>query len=380
MYLSSMKSRECTFKPTQPSLFSLIVSLVSVIFFVACSEQKRSEDQNEKPGLVPKRHFLVRQVLGEVLVAKSTKDQWKKARPGQKLIQGSWIQTGNQSVADLEMDDGSRFQLQENSRLILQALSEDRKSNQIKLPVGELLFQIEKMTSGKTLEMQTYTAVAAVRGTAGGLGTSGTNSYFYLDEGKLELKSAINQHKTMITANQVAQQTPEGFQVKKASNRQEQSKNLRKAREKTFDPKTPAINKNFKAPPGLQKLIGNNLKRVNSILQRKEDLEERIRQESKNLQGQVQKRLQLEREQKQLQEKLSEKSNSVQQQLDKEKSNIQKQIDSRQQAANKKISSLKKKTINKNAEAVNRKLKSARDKQKEATNDLKDQVRNRLTR
>jgi len=375
-----MISREKQVKPTQQFSFFLMISVVSLLLFGACSEQKKSDDQNEKPGLVPKRYFLVKQVLGDVLVAKSTKDQWKKARSGQKLAQGSWIQTGNQSVADLEMDDGSRFQLQENSRLILQALSDNQKTNQIKLPVGELLFQIEKMTNGKTLEMQTHTAVAAVRGTAGGLGTSGTNSYFYLDEGKLELKSSINQQKTMITANQVAQQTPTGFRVKKASNPKEKSKNLKDAREKTFDPRTPSLDKNFKAPPGLQKLIGNNLKRVNSLLQRKEDLQERIKEESRNLKGQVQKRLQLEQERKQLQQKLREKSSSVQKQLDKEKRNIQKQIDSRKQAANRKLSGIKEKTINKNAKAMNRKLKSARDKQKETTDDLKDQVRNRLIR
>lgn len=243
------------------------------LFIASCFQQEDSKvetkDESKSSLIKEKRFFVALDVIGDVVYSENdTIIPINKLKVNTRLYENAVIETGQESTVKLQMDDGSIFTIKENSRFEIGKLTTsattadpDAKKTKITLSVGELLFNIKKLSKGSSLDMNTYTAVASVRGTRGGIGSSGYGSFFYLDEGKLELQhKGVTKAKSILKANEVAEQTKSNFKVKKIPAKTEKSSTavLNNIRKRVFSTNSSnSVIKNLKAPDLLNKILND---------------------------------------------------------------------------------------------------------------------------
>jgi hypothetical protein len=338
--------------------YSIVIFIVSLV--LGCSDKQSGKDEQIKPDsqdapkeqLIPQRFFLVKNVTGSAFYAKKAQEADAASTPlktGAKLLQGDLIQTEAESEIELQMDDGSVFTLQENSRLHLIALrgSPDASTPQqshIRLQVGELLFQVKKMAAGSRLDMDTYTAVASIRGTSGGIGTSGHNTYAYLQTGELLLShKGESKQSTTIKANQVAVQNEKSFLIKKATPKDDLKSTVHQAREKVFGDKAKKVIQQMLIPKNLQKEIENRTILHKRNLNKIKDLKSQVLNNSNELQKVQASKSKVEEEAKQVQKRIESVSNKKEA-INTAKKTVQKKLKDDKTA--KKVKSTQKKVSN----------------------------------
>ncbi len=168
------------------------------------------------------RKLSVNMVTGDVSF-KRGKAKPKPVRKTTKLKEKDVIRTLVESSVEILLDDGSVLTIQENSVVDLSKLVRDGQVTNSKLDIktGKVLFNIKKLASKRSdFVFETPTATAAIRGTAGGIGTDGKKTFAYLEEGGLELKPKGGGKPVLIKDLNVAVQTPKGFKVQQVTNSQ----------------------------------------------------------------------------------------------------------------------------------------------------------------
>lgn len=104
---------------------------------------------------------------GEVKTQPPKKDDWKKAIFQQSLANGEKIKTWDQSRAEIGFSDGSIIRIDGNSSLDIVDAKKDKAGQQVEAKVwsGKVWANVNKMSKKSKFELESPTAVAAVRGT-----------------------------------------------------------------------------------------------------------------------------------------------------------------------------------------------------------------------
>lgn len=166
--------------------------------------------------------FIIAQaVSGWVEFKKPHRDKWEKLKVNHRIKTGFIVKSSPSGTAKFTLPDGSTIALASDSEVSLEELAfkDSKRTAEIYLSQGELLFNIKKLATKTThVEFTTPTATAAIRGTKGAVSTNGKSSLAYLETGKLELKGHNSQNSTTIGALESTKQTANGFQKFRAKN------------------------------------------------------------------------------------------------------------------------------------------------------------------
>jgi hypothetical protein len=147
-------------------------------------------------------------VMGAVEYQKKSQGKWSPVRVGSRLTQKDQLKTGVESTVELQMEDGSKISINENSIVQMTFLNTDNGVGNTKMQVkrGSLLFNIQKLATNSKMEFETVTATAAIRGTIGGIGSNKDGSTgLFLREGKVELRTSSGQKKDVVSGQFVLQ-------------------------------------------------------------------------------------------------------------------------------------------------------------------------------
>lgn len=104
---------------------------------------------------------------GDVRTQPPKKDDWKKAIFQQPLTNGEKVKTEDQSRAEIGFSDGSIIRIDGNSSLDIVDAKKDKSGQQVEAKVwsGKVWANVNKMSKKSKFELESPTAVAAVRGT-----------------------------------------------------------------------------------------------------------------------------------------------------------------------------------------------------------------------
>ncbi len=120
---------------------------------------------NQKSGVqLDTKVYIMDLTAGNVEVSKDEGSTWKEGEVGMELKQDNLIRTGSDSFCDVIMPDRGIFRIGFNSVVSLKQIQ--KAAERIKVQQGKIVLNItEKLKSEETFEVETRTAVAAVRGT-----------------------------------------------------------------------------------------------------------------------------------------------------------------------------------------------------------------------
>ncbi|MBP9733908.1 MAG: FecR domain-containing protein [Candidatus Omnitrophica bacterium] len=139
------------------------------------------------------------ETAGTVEVRGASSDAWRSLKSGDILKPADMIRTGENSSAHIEFDGKIRMQILENSELTIEeAQRKDEKTRQtlLRLDIGKLRADVDKLEADSSFKIKTPTAVSAVRGTVLYLdvvrfaqGLAGIITSLYVDHGKVDFSS-----------------------------------------------------------------------------------------------------------------------------------------------------------------------------------------------
>lgn len=139
----------------------------------------------------------VQLVYGVVLVKNAPNIEQRKVQKGDFLIQGDSLETGKNSLAKVLFADGSNMDIQSNSNLSIQSsfkyVGKETYVTQLKLVKGraEIIANPEH-TRGNALQVETPSAIAAVRGTQFRVGAEGDIALQETLDGRVAFSAAEN--------------------------------------------------------------------------------------------------------------------------------------------------------------------------------------------
>lgn len=145
----------------------------------------------------------VRKVVGDVKLQHQGSEKWNQIRIGNKVKELDRIRTAVESETVLGMKDGSALWITENSDVVIKAeiLESLMKKVSVIIKKGKIYFDMQKVPKNETFMFETGLAIAAIRGTAGFVGSVGGKMVASLKEGKIEVVD--NKGKTaMVLKNQ----------------------------------------------------------------------------------------------------------------------------------------------------------------------------------
>jgi hypothetical protein len=232
----------------------------------------------------------VRQIVGKAVIDVPESEAEKPVKVGMPLRAGDIIITDKSSSVQMLFPDGTSLNVQENSAVQLIESSQDNKGGTrtlVEVQVGKLKFKVKKLKGDSSyFRFRTPTATAAIRGTEGGIETSGQNSLAYLNEGRLEFASIYGDAKQEIKANEMAIQKAMQLEQRKINQLgSDLETDLRKAREELYKPENISLPKEQLEAQEKQlkeimnrepKLLSPSEKRLLRKLQRAQKLQESL--------------------------------------------------------------------------------------------------------
>ena len=131
----------------------------------------------------------VRYVSGEAMFQRNNRD-WKKLQVGKKVVENDVVRTELESEADIAAVDGSILKIIEKSTVQFTVDSADgaKKLVIIDIGKGKVHFDIQKQKN-REFKFKTGTATAAIRGTAGFVGSVNGKMVASLKDGKVDVVS-----------------------------------------------------------------------------------------------------------------------------------------------------------------------------------------------
>ena len=177
--------------------FYFVLCLLAVAL-VACKEESPKDvpkDVAAAPAeeAVPENALLKakpRSVIGTVDLQKAGKENWVGLRVGRTVIEKDRIRTALESETILELSEGSVLTVAELSDVRLEANLVDaaKKLVAVDIQSGKVLFDIQRQP-GREFQFKTGNATAAIRGTAGFVGSMNGQTVASLKEGKVEVSN-----------------------------------------------------------------------------------------------------------------------------------------------------------------------------------------------
>ena len=138
--------------------------------------------------------IVVTMSVGDVGVKKMGANSWRKALIEESLEMGDSIKTGNDSYCELQMVKRGIFRIEGSSEIYLAKLiSEDDKVNsRMKLSKGGIDLKPNKLKDGENFEVETSSAIVAVRGTKFSVNVDDSgNTKVAVSEGRVAVKPII---------------------------------------------------------------------------------------------------------------------------------------------------------------------------------------------
>jgi len=111
--------------------------------------------------------ILVTMTIGDVQVRKMGSDSWREVSVDDVVEMGDTLRTGVESACELQIVERGVYRLEANTEMLVAKLVNQEGSLQAKVHVeqGTMGLKPKKLKEGEVFEVETSTAVAAVRGT-----------------------------------------------------------------------------------------------------------------------------------------------------------------------------------------------------------------------
>ncbi len=138
--------------------------------------------------------IVVSLVVGDVQVNKMGSSGWRVVNVEDILQMGDTIKTGSDSYCELQMVNRGLFRVEGASELNLAKLvnNNDKIDSRMKLAKGTVALKPNKLKEGENFEVETSTAVAAVRGTKFVVNVDNNgDTKVAVNEGKVSVKPVI---------------------------------------------------------------------------------------------------------------------------------------------------------------------------------------------
>lgn len=138
--------------------------------------------------------IVVTLIVGDAQVKKMGSTEWRKLYVEDNLQMGDAVKTLADSYCELQMVKRGIFRVESSSELYLSKLvnEDDKVNSRMKLSQGGLTLKPSKLKEGENFEVETTTAVAAVRGTKFSVNvTTNGDTKIAVDEGKVAVKPNI---------------------------------------------------------------------------------------------------------------------------------------------------------------------------------------------
>jgi hypothetical protein len=174
------------------------IPLFALLALVACKEESPKDlpkDVAAAPAeeAVPENALLKakpRSVIGTVDLQKAGKENWVGLRVGRTVIEKDRIRTALESETILELSEGSVLTVSELSDVRLEAdlVDNAKKLVAVDIQTGKVHFDIQRQPD-REFQFKTGTATAAIRGTAGFVGSVNGQTVASLKEGKVEVSN-----------------------------------------------------------------------------------------------------------------------------------------------------------------------------------------------
>lgn len=138
--------------------------------------------------------IVVTLVVGDVEVKKMGSQQWREVAVEDSLQMGDAIRTSDDSYCELQMVSRGIFRVESASELYLSKLvnENDRVNSKMRLERGGVALKPNHLQDGENFEVETATAVAAVRGTKFSVTVdAGGNTRVAVDEGRVAVRPSL---------------------------------------------------------------------------------------------------------------------------------------------------------------------------------------------
>ena len=146
------------------NIFGSALIALSAFFFVWTISQAEEGVQEYIT-----QSLTVSSVLGMVEVLPKDAPDWEEASVGMQLTEGDQIRTAEGAKAELVLKDGSFIRMKERTTIGIKAAREEKTSQESEynfdFRMGEIMVELKKLKAGSSFNVETPTAVAAVRGT-----------------------------------------------------------------------------------------------------------------------------------------------------------------------------------------------------------------------
>ncbi len=170
----------------------LISIIILSLYFISCSKKQNLPEFG-----------IIKFYSGSVKVI--TASGAKNAELKLILYNNDKIITGNSSRADIQLGDFGIIRIAENSETTLKAILDKAEEYTAKLNSGEILCKIEKLKKGQSVNIETPTAVAGVRGTTFLVKSQKDKSEVAVADGKVSVASKKEpEKKVIVSRNQSA--------------------------------------------------------------------------------------------------------------------------------------------------------------------------------
>ena len=136
-------------------------------------------------------------------VAKKTAEvDWTTAKKGDFLYNNDMVRTGPRSIAIVKFKDNSMLRVRENAELKLTGEQKDGKFNKtVHVEKGEFTFDIQKQEN-EVFTFSSPTSVAAIRGTAGNMGSNENGDLMTVLHGLVNLFNSFSKQSVDVGAGQ----------------------------------------------------------------------------------------------------------------------------------------------------------------------------------
>jgi len=154
--------------------------------------------------------IVVSMVVGDAEVKNQGATVWKPMAIEDTLQMGDTVRTAADSYCELQMVKRGVFRIESSSEVYLATLvnENDNVNSKLKLDKGQLVLKPNKLKTGDSFQVETSTAVAAVRGTRFSVGVNDTgDTTVAVDEGAVSLQPVIPSIDAALTNGKLDQTT-----------------------------------------------------------------------------------------------------------------------------------------------------------------------------
>ncbi len=165
---------------------TILLSISGILYYLSSNKSGESPTAGNRAIAVS--------LSGEVTVRSDRGE--KKLFAGDMVLTGDLIETNADGKVDLAFSDGAMVRINPGSRLKIEELKSDDKSNftvSLYLQKGESTSLVRRITARDSYRVVTPTAIAGVRGTSFSIETDGQNTRIVLMEGRVEASAGSAQ-------------------------------------------------------------------------------------------------------------------------------------------------------------------------------------------